>query len=222
MKDRHFFLHLLLLIALSTITYGSWVRNYGLHSNHSSYVNLDLNKDFTLIYGGAGFSVKGDFVATGNTIMDGNKNATYFADSNPHILSQDAAVSALGTSSRNRNSSSAPLSLPSYVHANDIVWAGLFWQGQVHEKNIYTLSAVDNRVSGWNTVHIKTPDGQIHTVTAPIGNNTNAHSTYHYAHYKDNEYRYFYSAYAEVTDIIKNGQGSQEYLKGGRNPGTQQ
>jgi len=180
-------------VSIQDISNGAgWVQNQG------GWINLKLNKDFSLIYEN---NVKGDFAATGNTIMDGT--GTLYA-SNPAHLNQDSTLSAFGTSSKNRNSSSAPLTLPSYVNANHIIWAGLFWQAQIHD-NATNTNDVDNDVAGWNTVRIRTPDGNIHVITADTNTpNDLLHSTYNYAHMRDGNYRYFYSAYADVTNIIKN------------------
>ncbi len=168
-------------------------------------IEIDVNTNFSLIYGGSGTSVKGDFVATGNTIMDGDKSTNYFAGSTPHMLHQDSEIDALGTSSKNRNSSSATLSLPSYVTKDHIVWAGLFWQGQIHDSANNT-NQVNSDVRGWNTVHMKTPDGTVHEISVPpSGNNNPTHTAYHYAYQRGGKYRFFYSAYADVTQIIKNG-----------------
>ena len=181
----------------------TWVPNSGLNSNGSSRISLDLNKDFTLIYGGAGNFVKGDFVATGNTIMDGDKSTTYFAGSTPTMLNDNNALSDLGTSVKNKNSSAAPLSLPPYVTTDHIIWAGLFWQAQIDD-DAGNTNEVDTETAGWNTVHMRTPDGTIHEITAPLGTKNQSHSTYHYAHFMNGDYRYFYSAYVDVTNIIKN------------------
>ena len=180
-----------------TVTIADISNGAGWVANQGGWINLKLNKDFSLIYEN---NIKGDFVATGNTIMDGT--GTLYS-SNPKYLNQDSALSALGSSSKNRNSSSAPLSLPSDVNTSHIVWAGLFWQAQIHD-NANNTNDVDNDIAGWNTVRMRTPDGIVHQITATLGNNDNIHSTYNYGHMRNGDYRFFYSAYADVTNIIKN------------------
>jgi len=182
---------------MHTLLFAAWEDNQG------GQINLDVNKNFTLIYGGEGTAVQGDFAATGNTIMDGNKNTNYFANSSPMMLQEDPDLNQLSTSAFNQNSSSAPLKLPNFVKADQIVWAGLFWQGQIHA-DANTTSQVDSDIAGWNTVHLKTPDGNIHTITAPIGTNNEQHSTYRYTHLRGGQYRHYYSAYVEITDFIRN------------------
>ena len=194
-----FRLFFLLTIFISTSLAG-WVANNGLNHNASSKINLKLNKDFSLIYQN---NVKGDFIATGNTIMDGDKSTTYFAGSSPVMLNHVPAVSNLGTSDKNKNSSSAPLTLPNYVDVSHIVWAGLFWEGQIDDDAPHTNN-VDNQISGWNSVHMQTPDGTIHEITAPLSGNNSDHTTYHYGSFMNGHYRYFYSAYVNITNIIKN------------------
>lgn len=189
----------MVFIALVTLSY-----SYGWEYNNHGYIDIDVNKDFSLIYGGSGNAILGDFLATGNSVLDGDKSTTYFAESTPVAISDNPEITNLGDRIDNRNSSAATLRLPNYVNPSHIVWAGLFWQGQIHG-TAWTTTEVETKVNGWNSVHLLTPDNTLHTITAPIGSNTQAHSTYHYAYVRGGQFRYFYQAYVDVTDIIKNG-----------------
>ncbi len=178
--------------------------SYGWQSNGNGYIDIDVNKNFSLINGGSKNIVLGDFIATGNSVLSGNKNTPYFAGSDPVAINDDTYITNLGDRTDNKNSSAANLRLPDYVNAGHIIWAGLFWQGQIHGTASSTAE-VDTKVSGWNSVHLRTPDNIVHTITAPIGGNTKDHSTYHYAYTRNGQFRYFYEAYVDVTNIIKNG-----------------
>ena len=178
--------------------------NNGVNKNFP-YTDLDVNKDFYQLYNS---SVYGDFVATGNTIMDGNKNTQYFAGSTPTMIHDDNALDRMATNivdehTNNKNSSSAPLKLPSYVKAKDIVWAGLFWQGQIHS-GATNSNIVNQKIKDWNRVLLKTPNGQIHEIIADKSVKTIDNSTYHYLYAKEKQFRMHYSAYVNVTDIVKN------------------
>lgn len=215
MKMKKLFLRWIIFAFLPVYTYAAWTTtNIGTGAPNNAAINIDVDSNFHLLFGGSGYSAYGDFVAAGESIMyqtnavtDNYVGALY--DSDPKYMTVDAAfnnVTYTDGDARKANSSSSTLNLPSYVTGAHIVWAGLFWQGQLHEKkgNGLTTAAVDTDIEGWNSVTMKTPDGIMHSITAPIGTKTTTSKTYQYT-YKDNkDYRHFYSAYVDVTNLVKN------------------
>jgi len=205
----NYFYIILLLLFTSINSNAAWVQRAG--DTAGFMMDLDVNKNFSLIYGGQGTAVLGDMTATGDSNLyvntpntDNYAGALY--SSNAKYMLSDNAFSAATTDNRKKNASTAILNLPSYVKAEHIVSAGLFWQGQVHENvgNGLTTGTVDARVQGWNTINFKTPDGVIHPITAALGVKDKTSSTYHYGMKDTNSFRYFYGAYKDVTSLVKN------------------
>ncbi|MFT5836307.1 MAG: hypothetical protein ACI9RG_001211 [Sulfurimonas sp.] len=194
---------LLVLFFMSTSLF-SWTNNYGTDAPTNSSVELDLDSIFTLLYGGNGASVKGDMSATGDSILTTTANSSYNAFLTSTYTLSDTAFNT-HTDTRKRNSSEATLDLPSYVKGKHITFAGLFWQGGLHESlgSGLTTSQVDSAVSGWNQVTFKTPDGNYHSLTANLATKDTTNKTYHYAFKDDNSYRWNYSAYVDVTDLVQ-------------------
>jgi methionine-rich copper-binding protein CopC len=173
-----------------------------------------IQDDFRLIYGGPGTAVLGDVVATGNVVVDVNDSAHYtgsMLDSDTHYRTVDPAFNTI-EDERKRNSSSAKLQLPSYVKGRHIKWAGLFWQSYVHTPENEDIpdqtpisTILNDHVQGWNSVQLKTPDGAMYTITAANIGTTDANSSAYYYSMVDNDsYRFYYSAYANITDLVRN------------------
>lgn len=193
-----------LLFLLSTSLF-SWTDNYGTDAPTNSSVELDLDGTFHLLYGGQGASVIGDIAATGDSILTTTDNNTYNAFITSKYTLSDTAFNT-HTDHRKRNSSEATLNLPSYVEGKHITFAGLFWQGGLHE-NIgagLTTAQVNTAVAGWNQVTLKTPDGDYHSLSASLVTKDTTNKVYHYAYKDDNSYHWNYSAYVDVTDLVKN------------------
>ncbi|MDA3909294.1 MAG: hypothetical protein PF437_09395 [Sulfurimonas sp.] len=200
----YFPLLFLVLFFMSTSLF-SWTDNYGTDAPANSSVELDLDATFTLLYGGLGSSLRGDMNATGDSILTTTVNSTYNAFITSDYTLSDTTFNT-HTDPRKRNSSEASLDLPSYVEAKHISFAGLFWQGGLHE-NLgvgLTTTQVDAAVTGWNQVTLKTPDGNYHSLTASLTTKDTTSKAYHYAFKDDDSYRWNYSAYVDVTDLVKN------------------
>ncbi|MBD3797535.1 MAG: hypothetical protein IE887_07310, partial [Campylobacterales bacterium] len=197
---------LLLVIILSVNLYG-WEKIYGGRGNF----NTDPN--FHLLYGGAGYIVKGDFTATGNSILRSNNplNANLITDTTTYKLDDGNFTSStysLGDSEK-RNSSKATLNLPPYVQGSDIVWAGLFWQGHIYRKNgKYDDSSVDSDIVGWNKVTLRDSLGTYHALTAPVGSDDSSHKAFYHTITNGTGYRHHYGAYVDVTSIVQNSYSS--------------
>ncbi len=188
----------------------------------NSAINMDIDADFKLLFGGAGYSIFGDIGATGDSVLyvndpdtDNYGGALY--DSVAQYMTKDATFNTTtytGGDARKANSSTATLALPDHVEGKHIAWAGLFWQGYV--MNDFgagmTIDDVDKDITGWNNVTMKTPDGTMHQLTASLTLKDNTQSTYHYSLKDDNSYRHFYGAYVDVTTLVKNSYSATDDL----------
>jgi hypothetical protein len=203
-----------LVITFALSSFGAWTTsNLGTNPPPGAAINIDINNNFSLLFGGTGYAVAGDMNATGESIMyqtnaktDNYGGALY--SSSPHYMTEDATFNTAtytGGDPRKANSSSATLKLPPYVTGQHIVWAGLFWQGQVHTAKAggFTTAQVDTNITGWNKVTFKTPDGVKHSITAPIGTKNSTSKTYNYTYKDDSMYRHYYSGYYDVTQLVK-------------------
>ena len=188
-----------------------------------------VDGNFTLIFGGAGTATLGDMVATGDSILyvtdpaDTDNYSGSLVDANTSYMLSDASFTGYTTDTRKHNSSRTKLKLPSYVKAKHIKWAGLFWQGYVHnDKNDplpagETVNSVKSRVDGWNKVRIKTPDGSVHAIEADKNVKDVNNTAYYYMMVDHDSYRFFYGAYKNITDLVKttfDDNGTHEYTVG--------
>lgn len=197
---------LLTLITLVTFSFSAWINIYGGRGNFTT------DKDFHLLFGGYGTSIRGDFSATGNSILKSNhpNNANLITDTTTYKMIDSAFDNSIYdlNDHEKRNSSSAQLILPSYVKGTNIVWAGLFWQGHVYRSTgTYNDAQVDANAANWNRVTIKDPQGNMHQIEAPIGNNNLSHKAFHHtvrATGFNKGYRHHYGAYYDITNIVKN------------------
>ena len=172
--------------------------------------DMDVDSDFHLIYGGPGNAVLGDMAATGDAILYVNDPNTdnyggSLSSSTSHYVVSDANFTTNTTDTRKKNASSATLNLPGIVRGEHIKWAGLFWQGYVHTPSLTpaNVTTMMTDVTGWNQVTLKTPDNTMHAISAPLGTHDANSSTYHYGVVDNNSSRFFYSAYVDVTSLVK-------------------
>ena len=199
-----YFVLLFLILTLQS-AHAAWISDVGDNHPNSSAVNLDIDNNFHLLFGGQSTRIFGDIGATGDTMLyvpDAGYTALYAADST-YMLTDANNTFKNATDARKRNSSQGKLNLPSYVQGKDIVFAGLFWQGFLHENGISTTADVDAAVSGWNQATFKTPDGVEHAVTANTSLKDITNKTYHYAYKDDNSFHFHYSAYVDVTSWVQ-------------------
>jgi hypothetical protein len=202
-----FYFPLLFLLIASSLH--AWEDIYGGRGNFST------DSDFHLLYGGSGNAVFGDFTATGNSILSSNNptNASLIYDTTTYKTVDtefNTNAYSLGDAEK-MNSSSAQITLPSYVQGSDIVWAGLFWQGHVYRQyGAYTDASVDASAANWNKVTIKDAAGNMHAIEAPIGSNDTTHKAFHHTITSGTGYRHHYGAYHDVTSIIQNSYSSSQ------------
>jgi len=206
-----FFIKVILLFFCSfSILSAAWVNNFGTSAPTNSAVNLDVNRNFQLLFGGSNSSLYGDIVATGDSILNvPDKYSGYLALANSTYMLSDNSF-ATDSDLRKRNSSTATLNLPPYVEGKDIIFAGLFWQGLVHEESNsgLTTTNVDNSIINWNKITFKTPDGVPHNLTASLSTKDKASKTYHYTYKDDDSFHHHYSAFVDVTNLVQNSYSS--------------
>jgi hypothetical protein len=148
-------------------------------------------------------TINGDIAATGASIMCAKKNNDkcdwnykgYLFDITPKTLNDG------GSNLFSQNSSGAILKLPVGVNGSDILWARLYWQGHIF--GLGNHNAFLNAISGFETVKMVDPKGNMHNLIA------NSSDIYYYGydeHYTDTYqigYRIFYQASIDVTSIVQ-------------------
>jgi len=206
---KRFFL--IVLFINSSLLYAAWQNITD--ANVPGRGNFVTDQTFHLLYGGAENAIRGDFNATGNSILwsDHPNNANLISDTTTYKTEVPAFNNNTYTlnDSEKRNSSSAKLSLPPYVKGSDIVWAMLYWQGHVYRKDgNYNSTSVDQAIDGWNKVTLRDSNGVMHKIEAPIGNNNLQHKVFQYTYTKGIGFRHHYGAEYDVTDIVKNSYSS--------------
>ena len=144
----------------------------------------------------------GNMVAIGNSILIANNQ-----DGNTSLT--DVNTSYINVDAQPLNSSSATLNIPE--NNITIEYAGLYWGGHIKGKdNNDTLSAT------FNSIKLKTPSGNIYTVTGgdqengSIISDDNTTGFYRFKRFDSSIGRLYYSAEANVTSIIRS-----EYLANG-------
>lgn len=171
---------------------------------HASWV-VKNERNFTLrnTNGTTGDNIYGDFNVTGAPIIcvkDGNKcnwNYTGMLANADSMFINDKSIAQIPL-----NSSSADLTIPSDA---TITKAYLYWSGHIHGTTA-TQGAYDTAINGYNSVILRTPDGNDHTITADVNDATKV-NFYAYLNNTINTkgYRHFYQATADVTMLVKNG-----------------
>lgn len=170
-----------------------------------------LERSFTTNHAGqklTSFNITGDFNVTGASVQcavsAGNQCTTNpsstFTVKTKHIKDLPASFS-------NLNSASATLEIPTGA---TIKWAGLLWQGHIHGLksdigNPSNANAIPNAVKNaginYDSVKFRTPDGIDHTIDI---DHTDSNVTNHFSLEENDEYRFFYQGFKDVTDIVKN------------------
>jgi len=209
-RSRLFSLLLIYLLFCTANIFAAWEPIYGGRGNFTT------DSAFHLLYGGAGTSIRGDFTATGNSILKSNNpnNASLMNDTTTFKIDDNTFnnnIYSLGDNEK-MNSSSATITLPSYVKGSDIIWAGLFWQGHIYRQHgSYNDNQVDLSSADWNKVTIKDANGTMHQIEAPIGNDNLTHKAFHHTirgNGSDKGFRHHYGAYHDITNIVKNSYSS--------------
>ncbi len=162
-------------------------------------------RNFTLrnTNGTTGVNIYGDFNVTGAPILCVKENNKCSWNYTGLLANADSMfLNDKPTSQIPLNSSSADLTIPTDA---TITKAYLYWSGHIHGTTA-TQAAYDAATSGYNSVVFRTPDGNDHTITANVNDNTKVN---YYTYLNDTintkGFRLFYQATADVTDIVKNG-----------------
>ncbi|MBG6062234.1 putative repeat protein (TIGR01451 family), partial [Flavobacterium sp. CG_9.1] len=169
------------------------------------------------------YNVKGDFTMIGNTNLTLQNYADNETNNNPMVYVD------IDNDSNTWNSSSSTLSLPTdngvASSCSNIVYAGLYWTGRASDSNTsgYIVTATKgntNRDFDKRNISLKGPGESNYTnITASSIGNVNE------IYYPTTSDGYMYSAYAEVTQYVKD-HGVGEYfaadiaLKQGNGGGT--
>ncbi|MCF6310309.1 MAG: hypothetical protein L3J19_07575, partial [Sulfurimonas sp.] len=153
---------------------------------------------FSIIYGGAGTNVYGDYASIASSVQcvndSGNCNYTYTGALYDATTKYENSVS---TAIIPLNSSTETLSLPIDIDGADILYAGLYWQANITgpDSNDYVAG-----INGRDSVSLQDASGTIHTLTADEiwyqdfwGDGTGT----------DGGYRSFYQGYKDVTSIVQ-------------------
>lgn len=156
---------------------------------------IDNQKNFSSRYKN---NIYGDYNLTGGTAMcqAGNGGVCNWAYNGAWYDSNTQYVNDLATTVIALNSSSGKLVLPSDVVGSKIKWAGLYWQGHIHNSSVTTRS-VD--VNGYNKVILRTPDNVNHDITSDASST----SFFTFAKTSTDAYRFFYSCFADVTSFVQ-------------------
>lgn len=174
--------------------------------------DINLKPNFNLRFGGPGYSVYGDFNVTGASVLGVKSGSSYnwnytgyLYDSTTAYVKEDTDVQFI------QNASKAKLTLPSDITGNKIVYARLYWQGHVKGSGTSYNSQTEylNAIQDWNKITFKTPDGQIHHLTADI-NDTNWYGWW--GQYGNDGMRFFYQANVDVTNLVKQSYSSSQNI----------
>lgn len=177
----------------------------------------NTKETFDLVYGGTGNNAYGDLVLTGESIMcptNGGVCDWNYKGKKEWMPTKAINESDVLRSAGYNNSSEATLKLPNVVdEKKNIVFARLYWQGNMSRFNAKTPDALKPYIKGWSHIAFVTPDGNIHKLSAKK-DDTNWYSYTKYGTKSGG--RFFYQANVDVTDIVKEYIGS-DYFKNTKN-----
>ncbi len=167
-------------------------------------------RDFSLRFGGSDTNIVGDFTFTGASVLcvekengecDWNYNGYLYDADTKYVKDDDSFL---------LNSASARLNLPQEVKRENILWAGLYWQGHINGDDPLDY---EDAIDGFNEVVFETPDGVKHTITAPL-NNINSVNYYSFKSEDQDPkgFRFFYQCFADVTSLVKNSYSSSNNI----------
>ena len=164
---------------------------------------------FSIVYGGAGNSIYGDYVSLASSVQCVKKSdGTCDNDYSGYLFDADTKYkNSVSTNIIPLNSSTEALILPSDVDGADILYAGLYWQGNIsgNDADNYntTFSSINDHggIQGREQIVMVDAKGGTHSLTADKiwyhdfwGNGTGY----------DGGHRSFYQGYKDVTSIVKN------------------
>ena len=155
---------------------------------------------FSIVYGGAGVNIYGDYTSIASSVQcvtDSSNNCDY----NYNGFLFDATTkyeNSVSTATIPLNSSTETLTLPADIDGSDILYAGLYWQGNITGADSANYAT---GIVGRNIVSLQDANGTVQTLTADKiwyhdfwGNGTGS----------GGGYRSFYQGYKDVTSIVQN------------------
>ncbi|WP_345993310.1 hypothetical protein [Sulfurimonas sp. HSL-1716] len=154
---------------------------------------------FSVVYGGSSSNIYGDYKSIASSVQcvdngGGGCNNNYtgylFDATTRYVNSVSTAVIPL-------NSSTETLQLPSQIDGSNIVYAGLYWQGNITGADAANYAT---GIVGRDSVTIEDFNGTVHTLTA---DKVWYHDFWGDGTGSDGGYRSFYQGYKDVTDIVK-------------------
>lgn len=185
----------LFLVTISIVIFPTASWSKGSRLNHQ-------NPFVSALPSGSSLSIYGDFVATGTSVLcqkngAGGCNNNY----NGYLYESDLMYkNAVSTAVIPLNSATATLTLPTGISGNDIVWAGLYWQGHIAGQDAVNYNN-DTKIQNRNKIQTIWPDGTSSSITA---DNVWYHDFWGDGTGNDGGYRSFYQGYKNVTTLLKN------------------
>ncbi len=155
-------------------------------------------RDYTIVKKA---NIRGDMKIIGNSIMRNAATNSCAADNtrNNNINVEYIDIDSNGATS---NSTSAELNLPTGATSDDIVWAGLYWQGYYEFSDGYATHQAEQDAS--QTVKLKTPAMGTYTdVTA---------DKFNWVYFGTEKKRWYYQGMTDVTDYVKAGVSGTTYM----------
>ena len=163
---------------------------------------------FNLVWGGESTIVYGDYVSISSSVMCVNNGGACDDTYNGYLFNANTMYkNSVNIATIPLNSSSKDLVLPSDVNGSDILYAGLYWQGNItgdDAQNYNTPFSNTNQhggIQGRDNVIMITPDGNKNTLTA---NKLWFHDFWGNGIGPKGGHRSFYQGYADVTTLIQN------------------
>ena len=180
-------------------------------------------RDFEIVNPESTRNINGDYIITGNTIECVTTSTSSYgaACSNNHSLNDNSRMTKyidIDSNSSTWNSSSAYLQLPSDY--SEVLWAGLFWQGNVNNRKSYPQRRAYKTSSGWAYKNI-TSSSSVYPTSSNVDTDKVLFKLTGMGGYEEvtaqkfdwdkwyqrngaGNYGFTYSAYSDVTTILKN------------------
>lgn len=137
------------------------------------------------------YNINGDMKIIGNTIMqDANTHTCAAAGVNNNGITVEYVD--IDTDASTFNSTSANITLPAGTTSNDVVWAGLYWQGY------YGNGPTDATKTNAKNVLLKAPSGSYTTIQSNP-------AKFNWVYFDDAKTRWYYQGGQDVTSYVKSG-----------------
>ncbi|MCW8894662.1 MAG: hypothetical protein OQK48_05895 [Sulfurimonas sp.] len=166
---------------------------------------------FSIIYGGAGTNIYGDYSSIASSVqcVDNGAGGCNYNYTGALYNATTKYENSVAIATIPLNSSTETLNLPVDIDGSDILYAGLYWQGNITgpDSNDYVVG-----ITGRNIVSLLDSSGTVHTLTS---DELWYHDFWGDGTGSDGGYRSFYQGYKDITSIVQNS-----YVKGNINSYT--